>query len=285
MKYKKSHFWYNKSQRNGIFFLAFIIVVLQFIFFYVEFPTEEIPKISSEELKIFQKETDSLQKIKKEKKSFKMYPFNPNYITDYKGYVLGMKTEELDKLFQFRKKGKFVNSSAEFQKVTGISDSLLQRIAPFFKFPKWVTQQKKKYTAKKLPFKEKDINIATVQELQFISGIGEKLSERIVNYRKKLQGFSDDSQLYEVWGLDKEVVGRLLKVFKVKTKPNIQKININTATFKEVLHIVYIDYKLCKKIFEYRDEVAELQSIEELKNIEGFPLEKFKKITLYLEAK
>lgn len=285
MKYKKSHFWYNKSQRNGIFFLAFIIVVLQFIFFYVEFPTEEIPKISSEELKIFQKETDSLQKIKKEKKSFKMYHFNPNYITDYKGYVLGMKTEELDKLFQFRKKGKFVNSSAEFQKVTGISDSLLQRIAPFFKFPKWVTQQKKKYTAKKLPFKEKDINIATAQELQFISGIGEKLSERIVNYRKKLQGFSDDSQLYEVWGLDKEVVGRLLKVFKVKTKPNIQKINVNTATFKEVLHIVYIDYKLCKKIFEYRDEVAELQSIEELKNIEGFPLEKFKKITLYLEAK
>lgn len=285
MKYKKSHFWYNKSQRNGIFFLAFIIVVLQFIFFYVEFPTEEIPKISSEELKIFQKETDSLQKIKKEKKSFKMYPFNPNYITDYKGYVLGMKTEELDKLFQFRKKGKFVNSSAEFQKVTGISDSLLQKIAPFFKFPKWVTQQKKKYTAKKLPFKEKDINTATAQELQFISGIGEKLSERIVNYRKKLQGFSDDSQLYEVWGLDKEVVGRLLKVFKVKTKPNIQKININTATFKEVLHIVYIDYKLCKKIFEYRDEVAELQSIEELKNIEGFPLEKFKKITLYLEAK
>lgn len=285
MKYKKSHFWYNKSQRNGIFFLAFFIVVLQFIFFYVEFPTEEIPKISSEELKVFQKETDSLQKIKKEKKSFKMYHFNPNYITDYKGYVLGMKTEELDKLFQFRKKGKFVNSSAEFQKVTGISDSLLQKIAPFFKFPKWVTQQKKKYTAKKLPFKEKDINIATAQELQFISGIGEKLSERIVNYRKKLQGFSDDSQLYEVWGLDKEVVGRLLKVFKVKTKPNIQKINVNTATFKEVLHIVYIDYKLCKKIFEYRDEVAELQSIEELKNIEGFPLEKFKKITLYLEAK
>lgn len=283
MKYRKSHFWYNRSQRNGVFFLILIIVLLQIFFFYADFSTGELPKISSEELTIFQRETDSLQKIKEKKKSFKMYPFNPNYITDYKGYLLGMDVEELDKLFRFREKGKFINSSQEFQKVTGISDSLLQKISPFFKFPKWV--QKKKYTAKKLPFKEKDINKATVQELQFIPGIGEKLSQRIINYRNKLQGFSFDSQLYEVWGLDKGVVDKLLKVFKIKTQPNIKKINVNTATFKQVLHIVYVDYQLCKKIFEYRDEVAEIQSIEELKNIEGFPLDKFKKIALYLEAK
>ncbi len=68
-------------------------------------------------------------------------------------------------------------------------------------------------------------------------------------------------------------------------KPIIKKINVNTATFKEVLRIVYVDYQLCKKIFNYRDEVAELQSIEELKNIEGFPLGQFEKIILYLDAK
>ena len=37
------------------------------------------------------------------------------------------------------------------------------------------------------------------------------------------------------------------------------------ALFKEVLAIVYIDYELTKKIFNYRDEVAEIQSLEELK--------------------
>ena len=46
----------------------------------------------------------------------------------------------------------------------------------------------------------------------------------------------------------------------------------------------YIDYNLCKKIFELRDEIAELQSLEELKNIEGFPLDKFDRIILYLVA-
>ena len=68
------------------------------------------------------------------------------------------------------------------------------------------------------------------------------------------------------------------------TKLEIIKININIATFKEVLHLPYIDYELTKKIFQYRDEVAEIQDINELKNIVGFPMESFDKIALYLEA-
>ena len=85
--------------------------------------------------------------------------------------------------------------------------------------------------------------------------------------------------------MDKEVADKVLERFTIIDKPEIQKINVNTATFKEVLSIVYIDYELTKKIFNYRDEVAELQSLEELKKIEGFPIEKFDRIALYLEAK
>ncbi|WP_320242936.1 helix-hairpin-helix domain-containing protein [Tenacibaculum sp. 1B UA] len=65
----------------------------------------------------------------------------------------------------------------------------------------------------------------------------------------------------------------------------MKKVNVNTARFKEVLKNPYIDYKLCKKIFEYRDEVAELQDISELRNIKDFPLNKYDRIILYLEAK
>ncbi|MFD2828841.1 hypothetical protein ACFSYG_20345 [Leeuwenhoekiella polynyae] len=34
----------------------------------------------------------------------KIYPFNPNFITDYKGYTLGMRMVEIDKLLRFREK-------------------------------------------------------------------------------------------------------------------------------------------------------------------------------------
>jgi DNA uptake protein ComE-like DNA-binding protein len=110
-------------------------------------------------------------------------------------------------------------------------------------------------------------------------------SERIIKYRSKLQGFSFESQIDEVWGLDKEVAAKVVSIFKIIEKPIIKKVNVNAVTFKELLRNPYVDFELCKKIFSYRDEVAELQDISELKNIKDFPLDKYDRIVLYLMAK
>ena len=290
MKLFKSHFWYNNSQRNGILFLVLLIVLLQLIYFFVDFSVEDNTDLNSNEISRFQKEIDSLKQIEIKNRKPKIFPFNPSFLTDFKGYQLGMSTEEIDRLLEHRADGKYINSAKEFQKVTNVSDSLLKTIEPYFKFPDWVKTQNNSqgYIANKpskSDFTVKDLNKATAKELSSVNGIGEKLSQRIVNYRNKLGGFIVKDQLFEVWYLDKEVADKVLERFTILEKPIINKINVNTATFKEVLSIVYIDYELTKKIFNYRDEVAELQSLEELKKIEGFPLEKYERIALYLEAK
>ncbi|WP_299527149.1 helix-hairpin-helix domain-containing protein [uncultured Lutibacter sp.] len=286
----KSHFGYNKRQRNGIFFLLLIIVSLQSVFFFVDFSSKEDFNFSSSEILLFQKEMDSLQTQELERKTSKIYSFNPNFITDYKGYQLGMSIQEIDKLNSFRDKGNFINSVKQFQKVTGVNDSLLNIISPYFKFPEWVISKNKNYkkeyinTVNEVIVKQ-DINLVQAADLRIVSGIGEKLSNRIIEYRTKLQGFSFNSQLYEVWNLDKELVDKVLLYFEVIEKPRIEKLNINEATFKQILSIVYIDYELTIKIVNFREEVAEIQDIEELKKIEKFPLEKFERIALYLVAK
>ena len=285
MNFLKSHFTYNKRQRNGIFFLLVIIIALQSVFFFVDFSSSKTSDLSSEKIILFQREMDSLKKVEFKKNTLKIYPFNPNFISDYKGYQLGMSIEEIDKLHTFRNKGTYVNSVKHFQQITEVNDSLLSVISPYFKFPKWETS--KKYFSIKSsnkPINKQDINKVYETDLRVVNGIGEKLARRIIQYRTKLQGFSYNSQLYEVWSLDKEVVDRVLQHFDVMESPIIKKININEATFKEVLAIAYIDYELTKKIFNYRDEVAEIQKLEELKKIDGFPLEKFDRIALYLEA-
>ncbi len=292
MNFFKSHFSYNMRQRNGIFFLVLIIVSLQTVFFFFDFSSKETLDFSSAEIAIFQREIDSLQTLEVENKTSKIYPFNPNFITDYKGYQLGMSIKEIDKLKSFRKKGNFINSTKQFQKVTGINDSLLNMISPYFKFPEWVTSQNIKSKSKnefankiKKIIVKQDINVANASDLRIVNGIGEKLADRIINYRVKLQGFSFNSQLYEVWNLDKDLVDKVLRNFEVMEQPRIEKLNINEATFKQILAIVYIDYELTKKIVNYRVEVAEIQEIEELKKIEEFPIEKFDRIALYLVAK
>ena len=286
----KSHFWYNKSQRNGVLFLAIIIITLQLLYFFVDFSDDNSTDFNTEEISRFQQEIDSLKAIQLEVKKPKIFPFNPSFISDFKGYQLGMSTKEIDRLLQHRANGNYINSISEFQQITKVSDSLLAIISPHFKFPDWVNNKK---TRTNFAIKvssannsnETALNSTTVNDLIKVTGVGNVLGNRIINYRNKLGGFSLNEQLYEVYGLESKVATRILERFKIENPPLIQKINVNEATFKEVLAIVYIDYQLTKKIFAYRDEVAEIQSLEELKKIEGFPLEKFDRIALYLKAK
>lgn len=291
-----SHFVYTKHERNGILLLVLIIVFLQFIIQNIEFGTEDVLDLNSAEIISIQNQIDSLKQNAREKRKPKIYPFNPNFISDYKGYQLGMSISEIDRLHSFRAKNRYVNSPEEFQEVTEISDSLLKILSPNFKFPKWVRKREKsKRKRTRMTFdyntpKEKslisttDINLATLTDFLAVDGVDDDLSERIIKYRTTLKGFMFSDQIYEVWGLDSITGSNILQTFSIQSLPEIRKININTASFKEVLSIPYIDYELCVKIFDFRDEVAELQSIEELKIIEGFPTDKYDRIVVYLHS-
>lgn len=294
MKIFKSHFWYTKNQRNGILLLLIIIIFLQLILHFKNFDSQQLVDLSQPKITSYNKQLDSLKKKSSKKKKFKIYPFNPNYISDYKGYQLGMNVDEIDRLLAHREQRLYVNSAKEFQTITKISDSLLQKISPFFKFPEWVQKKNnnKNNQQRYIPnsrinvseITTVDINKATLKDFTAIEGVDEYISERIIKYRSKLQGFSFKEQLFEVWGLDELMVNKILSTFSIKNKPIIKKVNINTASFKEVLSNPYIDYELCIQIFDYKDEVAELQSISEIKNIEGFPIKKYNRIVLYLLA-
>lgn len=295
MKICKFHFWYTKNQQNGIVLFLVIVLVLQSVIFFADFSSPPFLDFTSKEVIQLQSRIDSLKLVALSKQNA-IFPFNPNYISDFKGERLGMSVKEIDRLIEFRNTGKFVNSKEDFQKITQVSDSLLNSIALHFNFPDWVKQRnqlknskKRNLGSQKISFNKKltttNINKATQEDFKTIYGIGDKLSDRIIKYRSKLQGFSFPEQLYEVWGLKKKIADKTLKMFKIFEKPLIKKININTASFKEVLKNPYIDFDLCKKIFDYRDEVAELQNIIELKNIKDFPKDKYDRIVLYLQAK
>lgn len=289
MKYKIKYFskW-KKTQKQGIFGLLVLIFILQITYFYIDFSSNE-PDFSSKEIASFQEKIDSL-KVLSNIKEEKIYPFNPNYITDYKAYMLGLSHKEYERLSDFRKENKFINSVQEFQKITLISDSLLEKIAPFFKFPEWVNKKNNslkneiKPSINKIITTKKDINTATNQELIAVYGIGEKLSERIIKYRERIQGFSLKNQLNEVYGLDNEVIARIWEQFDILSLPKISKIDINSASRKDLSKIPYLSYKDIDEIILYRTEVQTIKNIDELLKINNFDANKVEKIKLYLSA-
>lgn len=286
----KSHFAFNRSQRSGILLLSLFILILFGIYHFVDFSETSSFDTSSPEIVAIQQELDSITKAELENKKPKIFPFNPNFITDYKAYTLGLSTEEYDRLKNFRSKDKWINSVADFKRVTQVSDSVLAQISPYFKFPDWVTNPKPKkksysnFTAEK-PYAQKiDLNTATKEQLQQVSGIGEAYSDRIVKYRNKLGGFTDDVQLYNVYGLDAAVVKRALKQFTVKTPREIEKMNINTASASDIATIPSISFELAKKIWEFRKLRERLENITELQKLEGLSQSKLQLIQLYLYA-
>lgn len=286
----KSHILFTKKQRSGIFLLLLGILVLQCVYYAFDFSSEAMDT-NTEDVFKFQAEIDSLRLEKLKASKPVIFPFNPNYITDFKGYSLGMSNEEIDRLHAFRETNKWVNTATDFQNITKVSDSLLAEISPYFKFPDWVTNPKPKtnYTnsysnnSKPKTFAQKqDLNTATAAQLKRVYGIGEKLSERIVAYRVKYGDFIADVQLQEVYGLSSEVIESALNDFTVKTAKPIIKININDATLDELVTIKYIDYEIAHNIIEQRTLREGFKSLDELTKVKDFPVKKSEIIRLYL---
>jgi DNA uptake protein ComE-like DNA-binding protein len=286
-----TYFNFSRGQRRGIFLLFGIIIISQLIYFFADFSTISKEYPEAQKWLSFQVQIDSM---KESSNRFvpKQYPFNPNFITDYKGYKLGMSVAEIDRLLLYRKQNKYVNSPKEFQNVTKISDSLLDVIAPYFKFPDWVNQKKnfnsdKKYNYLAFAKKEKvipiDINQATQEDLIKIYGIGEAISQRILKQKESLGGFVSMEQLDEVWGLSPEVIEKLNIHFKVSVLPSFKKIAINNASLKELSQFPYFKYPLAKQIITFRSMNGDIKDIEDLIKIKGFPVDKAKIIGLYLD--
>lgn len=287
----KSYFKFSPGQRTGVFLLFGIIIVLQLVYFFVDVSALSNDSPEKEKWLSVQLQIDSM---KQQKLHYipKIFPFNPNFISDYKGYKLGMSVLEIDRLLAFRKENNYVNSPKEFQDVTKVSDSLLNAISPYFKFPDWVNNKKefkdyKKYPNSAFVKKEKtviiDINKATQEDLIKIYGIGEAISLRILKLKESLGGFVSMEQMNDVWGLSPEVIENLNSHFKVSELPNLKKIDINNASIKELSQFPYFNYQLAKQIVTFRSMNGDFKNVNDLTKIKGLSIDKANIIALYLD--
>lgn len=284
----KSHLLFSKRQRDGILLLVISIGTLTLAFHLFEFPENSLLDMNSPEIRKKLLIIDSIRAVEAKSREKKIHPFNPNFITDFKSYTLGMSPLEYDRLKEYRAADKWINSVQEFKQVTQVSDSLLAQIAPYFKFPDWIKEPRKKsnYTKikndLKLVSEKKDLNNVTAQELESVYGVGKVLSKRIIDFRDAINGFSNDFQIYAIWGLKVETAEMLLKQFTVRNPKEIVKFDINVASASDIATIPGVTFDEAKRIWELRTLKQRIMNLEELKNIEGMTEHKIKLIKLYL---
>jgi competence protein ComEA len=284
MKNFKSLFAFDRKQQRGIFVLMLLLIVVLAVFIYVKQKPKEV--LSLKDTTTYQSKVDSLAAVQQRRRDT-IYPFNPNYITDYRGYKLGLNVEEIDRLHRFRESGKFINSRKDFQQVTQVSNQWLDSIAPYFKFPDWVTRPENSYKNDNTWLQDrkvvaKDINAASQEELKKVYGIGPALSSRILQERERLKGFIDISQVRGVYGLTDSTMIQFKKHFYVTPPSGFLKIALNTATEEELLSIPYFDDYLVEKLVEQRTLRDGFKSWDKVMLTSRFPQEKLGLIQLYL---
>lgn len=127
-----------------------------------------------------------------------------------------------------------------------------------------------------------DVNSCDSTDLTAVPGFGSKRAARLVEYRDKLGGFHSLSQLREVYvlqNMDEKIWNTYLTV-----SPNkIRKINVNTATYQELIRHPYFDAYLTKTILNYRQKNGKISSLEQLQRITHAYPELIEKLKPYLE--
>lgn len=111
-----------------------------------------------------------------------------------------------------------------------------------------------------------DINTCDTNELTTVPQFGSKRAAKLIEYRDKLGGFYAFSQFREVYILQNIDIEKLQKYLFISEK-NIKKININTASYKELIAHPYFDGYLVKLIIKHRETKGKIADIDELQAI------------------
>jgi len=216
-----------------------------------------------------------------------LFTFNPNTSTKEDLIRLGFSNQLATRIHNYRtKKGRFVIKS-DLLKIYGMDSGLYKRVFAFINLPEERETKKSALpaineTAVSLPKEKFDINQADTTQLISIYGIGSKLSQRIIKYKNQLGGFISMNQLSEVYGLDTAVINELNRKAYVTSDYQPKKININSATEKELSTHPYIKYSLAKAITTYRFQHGNFNSVEDLKKIALIDETFYNKIKPYL---
>ena len=272
---KKRSFAFRSFRTQRVAFFLFLVLIGFQIYLENTAPEEAIDILVFDAA--LQEQIDS---AKLQKQQPRIFPFNPNYISLSKGYQLGLSLEEIERLHRYRETGKFINSVTAFEQITQVTPSWLKQYSPYFKFPDWVTAEVEKRKKPKA-VEVKDLNTSTAADLTQVRGIGAVLSERIIKYRTRLQGFDELNQLYEVYGLDSLVVENVKRQFKIKTKPKRTKIPLAVVSLEALLKIPYLSKSEAKKIIGLRTRNQNL-TLKNLRSEPGFDSLKIERLALYL---
>lgn len=314
----KQFFYFNRTQRIGILILLGLIfavfgftVLMPYIIKQreVQSETEFLREAEDFKASLVEKERSrqterdfypfqyrTFPKSKPFETKYELFAFNPNTADSASFVRLGLKPYVARNILRYREKGGNFKTPDAFAKVYGITPEKFEELKPYIQLPiaenvvekaevEEVAESAEETRAYPTQLKTDEIvnlNLADTAMLKQIRGIGTVFARRIVSYRNILGGYSSVEQLKEVWGMTDETYEKITPFLSID-ESQITKIDVNKASIEKLKKHPYIKtFQRAKVIYEYRRKKVELKSINQLKHLEEFTEEDWRKLEPYL---
>lgn len=213
-------------------------------------------------------------------KKQRFVPFDPNQVEVGQARELGLYDWQLKRLISYREKVKPFTVPEQLYAVYGFDSALVRDLLPYVQIDTALLTHPAKAEEK---LETIDLAVADSAMLTRVRGLGGWTAKRIVEYREKLGGFVRKEQLLEVYGMKPERYATIKDQLTLGST-QVEKLNINTATFKELLRHPYLEYAVVKNIVNFREKTRLFARIEELQQIELVDGHLFAKIAPYLKV-
>ena len=299
----RDYFTFNKRERNGVFVLITIIILLIVYLnvsdnFYKNEPVnfskfeQEIAAFETQQTPVFKAPEKAVIADSSSQTEINYFDFNPNNLPEEDWLKLGLTQKQIKTIKNYEAKGGSFRKKEDLKKIYGITSELYANLEKHIVFSKkeetvvrnTIIEDKQLTADNKKPIKNEtkqlELNTADSAQLTTIKGIGAFFAKSIIKYRNQLGGFYSKNQLLEIWKFDQEKL-KAIEDKIIINKLLLTEINVNTCTDKELKH-PYLTWNMVNAIINYRKNHGNYKTIDEIKKTGLVDEETFGKIKPYL---
>ena len=209
--------------------------------------------------------------------------FDPNML-DADGFVaLGFSPKQADVIIRYRRSIGGFRTRDDFAKCYVVSDNMMERLGAHIRIAETNSDDSEDFVSSDTLRIE--INGADSATLRRISGVGDVLVMRIMEYRERLGGFVSVGQLAEIRGMTLENLNRIAEQISVDSC-EIQKIDVNFAPHKTLVGLMgkhpYVTDEMLRKLLKNRQLKGGWRNIGEMVEQDIMTSEEAEKLSPYL---
>jgi len=261
-------FGYSRRERRASFILLAIIFLI--LTFRLILPGKK-SSLSITSPVVLLKEQPVMMTKSSEIKPIVFFDFDPNKASENDLIALGMNERQSRTLIRYREKGGRFKKAEDLNRIYGMDSALIVKLLPFIKIAEEpaglhkvlkIDTSKAHRRIKNVPVKT-DLNSCDSADLEKLPWIGPVLSARIIKYRDLLGGYWSVDQLAEVYGITDStlilIAGRLNA-----DSADVRKININRATYGDLIKHPYFERYDVQSILKFRALTGRIDSLPQL---------------------